>query len=87
MSRDSGSLLDFPCEVPIKVFGRNGSEFRAAAAAIARSHYGAAHSITEQVSRNGNYLSLTITVTAQSRAELDAMYHALVASDDILMVL
>jgi hypothetical protein len=87
LSLDDGSLLTFPCDVPIKVFGRNDIAFRAAAAAVARAHYHDAHTITEQVSRNGNYLSLTITVKAQSRAELDAVYHALVASDDILMVL
>lgn len=88
MSQDGGgSLLEFPCDVPIKVFGRNDPAFRAAAATVANAHYLGAHTITEQISRNGNYLSLTITVRAQSRAELDAIYHALVASSDILMVL
>lgn len=87
MSQDGASLLTFPCVVPIKIFGRNDANFRAAAAAIVAAHYRDAYSITEQISRNGNYLSLTITVRAQSRAELDAVYHALVASDEILMVL
>lgn len=87
MSEQDGSLLTFPCDVPIKVFGHNHARFKDAAVAIARAHYRDEFTVTEQVSRNGKYLSLTITVRAQSRVELDAVYHALVASDDILMVL
>jgi putative lipoic acid-binding regulatory protein len=87
LSEDGGSLFTFPCDVPIKAFGYNAAGFRAAAAAVVHAHFGNAFTISEQVSRNGKYLSLTITVRAQSRVQLDAVYHALVASDDILMVL
>lgn len=87
MSEDGGSLLTFPCDVPIKAFGYNAAGFRAAAAAVTHAHFGDAFTIREHVSRNGKYLSLTITVKAQSRVQLDAVYHALVACDDILMVL
>jgi putative lipoic acid-binding regulatory protein len=87
MTESAESLLTFPCDLPIKVFGRNESEFRAAALAIVRAHYGAEHSVTEQESKQGKYVSLTITVHAQSRAQVDAVYHDLVASEQILMVL
>jgi hypothetical protein len=87
VSHDGGTLLSFPCDLPIKVLGRNHAAFRGAAETIVRAHYGDAFTLTEHASRNGNYVSLTITVRAQSRAEVDAVYHALVASDDILMVL
>jgi putative lipoic acid-binding regulatory protein len=87
MSEAGESPLQFPCELPVKVFGRNEQGFREAALAIVRAHYGAEHSVTEQVSRQGSYLSLTITVPARSRAEIDAMYRELVASEQILMVL
>jgi putative lipoic acid-binding regulatory protein len=86
MSDESGSLLEFPCVLPVKVFGRNEQQFRDAALAIVRTHY-AECSIAEQESRQGSYLSLTITVRAESRAQIDAMYQDLVASDAILMVL
>jgi uncharacterized protein len=82
-----GSLLTFPCDLPIKVFGRNEPGFRAAALAIVRAHYGEELTLSEQLSRQGAYLSLTITVRAESREKLDAVYHDLVASDQILMVL
>ena len=87
MSDPSESLLKFPTDVPVKVFGRNDDRFRAAAVKIARAHYGDAHTVVEQLSKKGNYLSLTITVFAKSRVQIDAMYNDLVASDEIIMVI
>jgi uncharacterized protein len=81
------SLLSFPCDLPIKVLGRNDPAFRAAALGIVRAHYGEAHSVAEQLSRQGAYLSLTITVRAATREQVDAVYHDLVAEPLILMVL
>jgi putative lipoic acid-binding regulatory protein len=81
------SPLVFPCDLPIKVFGRNNEAFRDAALAIIRAHYGEAHRVSEQPSRQGSYLSLTVTVRAESRAEIDAVYRALVTSKQVLMVL
>ena len=81
------SLLTFPCELPIKVLGRNEAAFRTAAIAIVRAHYGDEHRVAEQLSREGAYLSLTITVRVASREQIDAVYNALVAAPQILMVL
>ena len=86
MKGDS-SVLAFPCELPIKVLGRNETAFREAAIAIVRAHYGDEHRVAEQLSREGSYLSLTITVRAASRAQIDAFYNELVAAPQILMVL
>ena len=87
MSDSPESLLKFPTDVPVKVFGRNDKKFRAAAVHIARAHYGDAHTVVEHVSKKGNYLSLTITVHAESRAQIDAMYSDLGARDEIIMVI
>lgn len=83
------SLLEFPCELPIKVLGRNLPGFRARVLAIVRDHYRdlEEHRVTEQKSRRGAYLSLTITVPAASREEVDAVYRALTANAEILVVL
>jgi putative lipoic acid-binding regulatory protein len=83
---DEGTLLTFPCDLPIKVFGRNEAQFRAAALAIVRAHY-EEFALSEQESRGGNYLSLTITVRAESKAQVDSVYRALTASESIIMVL
>lgn len=81
------TLLKFPCDLPIKVFGRNEPAFREAALAIVRAHYGDAIRCSEQESRNGGYLSLTITVRAESRETVDAVFQALVDHEHVLMVL
>jgi len=86
VSGDSSSLV-FPCDLPIKVLGRNEAAFRDAALAIVRAHYGEEHRVAEQLSREGAYLSLTITVRAASREQIDAVYNDLVAAREILMVL
>jgi hypothetical protein len=86
VSGDS-SQLTFPCELPIKVLGRNEAAFREAAIAIVRAHYGEEHRVAEQLSREGSYLSLTIRVLAASREQIDAVYRDLVAAPQILMVL
>jgi uncharacterized protein len=87
VSDSQDSLLQFPTDVPVKVFGRNDKKFRSAVVTIARAHYGDAHTVVEQLSKKGNYLSLTITVHAESRMQIDAMYGDLVASDQVIMVI
>ena len=83
------SPLTFPCEIAVKVLGRNVPEFREEAADIVRKHYAdlSNDAVSEQLSRKDAYLSLTFVVNAQSREEIDALYRELTASDEILMVL
>lgn len=88
-SASEESPLSFPCEIAVKVFGRNAPEFRSEARDIVGRHYvdlpdGA---VSEQLSRKDAYLSLTFVVNARSREEIDALYRELTASDEILMVL
>jgi uncharacterized protein len=87
MSGADDSLLKFPTDLPLKVFGRNDAEFRAEVVAIVEKHYGKAYSITEQQSKQAAYVSLTITVRAESRAQVDAVYRDFVANERILMAL
>lgn len=87
MSGADESLLKFPTDLPIKVFGRNDPAFRAAVIEIVEKHYGKAYKIAELPSKQAAYLSLTITVRAESRAQVDAIYRDFVASDRILMAL
>jgi uncharacterized protein len=87
MSEDS--LLKFPCDLPVKIFGRNTDSFRKLVLGIVGSHFGAPseQQIREQLSRNNGYTSLTITVQAKSRDQVDALYQELSSSDDVMMVL
>ena len=83
------SPLSFPCEIAVKVLGRNIPAFRLEAMSIVRRHYADLRdeAVSEQLSRKDAYLSLTFVVDAQSRDEIDALFRELTASDEILMVL
>ena len=63
--------------------------FREAILALVRTHATVLSEggMTEQLSREGRYLSLTITVRAESRAQLETTYAALSARSEVLMVL
>jgi putative lipoic acid-binding regulatory protein len=87
MNGGDESLLKFPADLPIKVFGRNDAEFRAAVVGIIDQHYGKAYTIAEQPSKQAAYVSLTIVVRAESRAQLDAVYRDFVACERVLMAL
>jgi putative lipoic acid-binding regulatory protein len=87
MSDADESLLNFPTDLPVKVFGRNDPEFRAAVIEIVEAKFGKAYTLTEVESKQASYVSLTVTVHAESRAQADALYQALVANELVLMTL
>lgn len=82
-------IMQFPCDLPIKVFGRNDADFPGAVYAIVKAHVATLErsDITQQASREGRFVSLTINIRAQSRAQLDAVYEDLSANDGVLMAL
>jgi len=73
---DHQSLIDYPSAFPIKVMGAQVDGFVEAIIAVARRHDPSFDDtkIELRPSRAGNYLGITITVTATSRAQLDALY-------------
>ena len=85
MSDTDESLLKFPTDLAVKVIGRNDPEFRAAVIAIVEAQFGEAYAVAEQQSKQAAYVSLTVTVRAESRAQADALYQALVANERVLM--
>jgi uncharacterized protein len=85
----SETLLEFPCEFPLKIMGRNEAGFRALVVSLIEPHAGplAADGIHTRHSRDGNFVALTLTLRAASQAQLDAVYGALSGHDQVLMVL
>ncbi len=83
------SLLEFPCDFPIKMMGRQSDEFRAIARALVEKHTGPLDdsAIQSALSRNGRFVSITVTVRAKSRQQLDAIYRDVTAHNDVLMAL
>ena len=83
------TLLEFPCDFPIKIMGAATDEFRSLALGIVTRHFGqpAAGDIEERPSSGGRYLGLTITVRAESKAQLDAVYGELTSCRQVLVAL
>ena len=83
------TLLEFPCDFPIKIMGRESDEFRALARELVEKHTGplADEAIVSSLSRNGAFVSVTVTVVAQSQQQLDDIYREVTSNDDILMAL
>jgi putative lipoic acid-binding regulatory protein len=73
------SLIEYPSAFPIKVMGARVDGFEAAMVAIARHFDPAfdASTVERRPSKGGNYLGLTLTVTATSREQLDELYRTL----------
>lgn len=89
MSELEDTLIEFPCQFPIKVMGTNNLAFEADVVRIVREHdpkFGE-NALKSRASRNGNYLSITVTVNAHSKAQLDAIYIALNACEHVKMTL
>jgi len=83
------SLLEFPCRFPIKIMGRECPDFQDYVVDVISSHVGeiSTTDIAAKLSSKGNFLSITVTISAQSREQLDNVYRALTASDRVLFVL
>lgn len=83
------SLIQYPCDFPIKVMGRAHDAFLPAMADIARGFDPGFDpgSIEVRPSSSGNYLGLTLTVRVTSREQLDALYQALHGHEMVSVVL
>jgi putative lipoic acid-binding regulatory protein len=83
------TLLEFPCNFPIKIMGRESAEFRALARSLVEKHTGplADEAINNAVSGNGNFVSVTVTVLAQSQQQLDDIYREVTSNEEVLMAL
>lgn len=81
--------LEFPCAFPIKVMGRSEEGFARQVLAIVLRHAPDFEPASMQMraSRHGNYLSLTCTIAARSREQLDALYRELCAHPAVATVL
>jgi putative lipoic acid-binding regulatory protein len=83
------SVMQFPCSFPIKLMGRESGEFRQAVRELVEKHTGPLddEAVQASLSRNGRFVSVTITVIAESREQLDNIYRDATAHDDVIMAL
>ena len=83
------TLLEFPCDFPIKVMGARVDGFAQAVVAVVVEHapdFDPAM-VEMRPSSKGNYLSVTCTFRAHSQLQIDNLYRALTAHPLVKVVL
>jgi len=73
------SLIEYPCDFPVKVMGLRVDGFAEAMCQVAQQFDPDFNPTTLEIrpSKAGNYLSVTLTIRATSREQLDNLYRAL----------
>jgi putative lipoic acid-binding regulatory protein len=89
MNHSDESLIAYPCDFPIKIMGGTQDTFAQTMVDLVRLHDPAfdAGKMEMRPSAKGNYLSLTVTVRATSREQLDNLYRALSSHPMVKVVL
>ncbi|MCU7921350.1 MAG: DUF493 domain-containing protein [Candidatus Thiodiazotropha sp. (ex Dulcina madagascariensis)] len=89
MNREEETLLRFPCDFPIKVMGKAEPGFEAMVVElISRHSHGLLETaVTSRLSKGGKWVSITVTLRAQSKDQLDAIYLDLSAHEKVVMAL
>ncbi len=83
------SLIEYPSKFPVKVMGAHVDGFLEAIVMVAQQFDPDfdANTIERRPSSSGNYLGLTITITATSREQLDELYRTLSTHPMVKVVL
>ncbi len=82
-------LLEFPTDYPIKVIGRPSAEFRSRVHAIVLRHAPLIEPerVSERLSENGNFLSVSYRIRAESREQIEALATDLKACEGVLTLI
>lgn len=82
-TEETETCFKFPCKFPVKAMGKTCAEFEIAVLEIMHRHVPdlAEGAIKMRPSSKGNYTAITVTIQAQSREQLDAIYMDLTACE------
>ena len=83
------TLLEFPCDFAIKAMGESSEELDSIVVEIVRRHVDdiAEGAVSQKQSSGGKFTSVTVTIRATSKPQLDAIYQDLSNHDAIKYVL
>ena len=89
MANEKDTLLEFPCEFPLKVMGEAQPGFAEEIVRVVQLHAPEfdASCVDMRGSSGGKYVSLTCTVIARSKEQLDDIYRALTSHPMVKVVL
>ncbi len=83
------TLLEFPCDFAIKAMGLADTDFDLLVIELVRRHAPDLRegSVKTRPSKAGKYVAVTVTITATSKSQLDAIYMDLTAHERVVMAL
>lgn len=83
------TLFEFPCDFPIKAMGESSADFDALVVSIVRKHVDDINegAVASKQSSGGKFTSVTVTIRATSKAQLDAIYQELSSHEMVKYVL
>jgi len=87
--KDEETLIQFPCDFPIKIIGTNSPVFVTEIIEMVIKHFPETtdEKISHKPSEKGNYAAITVVVYVMDKPSLDALYIDLTSHPDIKMVL
>jgi uncharacterized protein len=86
---DEDTIMEFPCQFPIKAMGIAEDGFDILVVGIVRKHVPdlTENAVQSRLSKEGKYISITVSVEAESKQQLDNIYLELTANEKILWAL
>ena len=83
------SIFDFPCDFPIKAMGMADQDFDCLVVSLVRRHCPdiPESAVQTRLSNGGKYMSVTVTIQAQNRIQLDNIYRDLSSNSRVLFAL
>ncbi len=87
--QETETLLEFPCDFSIKAMGRAEPGFDLLVVEMIRNHVPDLHegAVKSRPSKGGKWVSVTVTIQASSKDQLDAIYLDLTAHEKVVMAL
>jgi putative lipoic acid-binding regulatory protein len=86
---DDATLLEYPCDFPVKILGHTQAGFAQAVLDVVKRHAPDFDAATMELraSKRRKYLSVTCVIRATSREQLDGLYQELCDHPMVVMVL
>ena len=86
---DDTTLLEYPCDFPVKILGHTQAGFAQAVLDVIKRHAPDFDAATMELraSKRRKYLSVTCVIRATSREQLDNLYRELCDHPMVVMVL
>ena len=86
---DDASLVEYPCDFPVKILGHTQAGFAQAVLEVVKRHAPDFDDATLELraSKRRKYLSITCVIRATSREQLDSLYQELCDHPMVVMVL